>query len=116
MNLLLYLISFSFSFFFIFLSYWKEDRIFNIIGSLMSVIIVIILIGTGIQITELKTISQSSYVLINNTSITDFMYSPISYSYDVSYLENIGIGVLISVFILLQYLYFTFMHSEVGKI
>jgi len=113
-NLLLYLIGFPFSFFFILLSYWKEDRILNIIGSLSAFTLVLILIGTGIQIVELKQISQISYNYTNNVTI-NFAYSPQVFSYEVSYLENLGIGLMIAVIIAIQYLYFTFVYSEVSK-
>jgi hypothetical protein len=109
MNALLYLVSFSFSFFFILISYWKEDKNLNVIGSISLMIVTLILVGTSIQLTNYVPVNQ---VTISNATgnYTSLSYEPRNYNYGV-FLESMGIGFFMSIFIILQYLYFHLSHQ-----
>lgn len=113
MDLLLFGIGTSFSFFFLVLSYWKEDRIFNIFGSLSLMTMILILIGTGIQTggtaTTAFVISNETDVVTNNT----MTYSTVENIVDFN--QSVGIGLLMFIFISLQYLYFNMVYKNVIK-
>jgi hypothetical protein len=116
MDLILYLFGFSFSFFFLLLSYWKEDRILNIFGSISLMIICLILIGTSVQ--EINLVPTSSVVTTDpdtNATITNVTYTQQPQNHGM-YLESLGFGLMMFVFTAIQYLYFTMSHEVAVRI
>ena len=113
MDLLLFAFSFPFSFFFIILSYWKEDRNLNIIGSLSLVTVALILLGSGLQQTEivkttLLTVVNTTYNYTTNTTATNVTSRGF-------WFESFGIGLLVVLFTLIQFLYFILMYDYAVK-
>lgn len=114
MDIFLLAISFTFSFFFLLLSYWKEDRILNIIGSFALLTIATTLAVTGIQVN-----SRLNYtLLINNTTDVVANYTTSYNSVDqVSGLaESLGAGFVIVIFTAFQYLYFNWAFKEANRL
>lgn len=114
MDLIITLIGFSFSFFFILLSYWKEDRNLNIIGSISAFTMCVIMIGTSIQTTTLvpTTSTLTTEIIDENVTVTT---EEIGYEMQIFnqglFLESSGIALMMAIFVILQYLYFTLIHN-----
>jgi hypothetical protein len=88
------------------MSYWKEDKTLNIIGSFSLIIISIILVGTSVQSTDLMPSSITYISNVTNYTYTEISYSPVLYNQGTFY-ENLGIGVMLVIFTAIQYLYFS---------
>lgn len=108
MDMTLTLLGVSFSLFFILLSYWKEDKFLNVIGSISLFIMATILAGTGLQTESIAPTVTN--VTFNGTSYIVSAQSPQAAT-QVWY-ESLGMGLMIAVFTAIQYLYFSMSFKE----
>jgi hypothetical protein len=110
MDMILSLLGFAFSFFFVLLSYWKEDKFLNVIGTISLFIMAMIVASTNFQTTvnEVAAIQTLSNATGN---FTVYSYAPRMYTNGV-FAEGLGIGLLVAVFSAVQYLYFSMSFKE----
>jgi hypothetical protein len=92
------------------LSYWKEDKFLNVIGTISLMIMSAILAGTSVQtstneIAAIQTLSNAT------GNFTLYSYAPRMFTNGV-FLEGLGIGLLMAVFSAIQYLYFSMSFKE----
>lgn len=110
MDALLFIFGIPFSFFFLILSYWKEDRNFNIYGS-MSLLIMAGCLITGIQTTsqgfQSIVVTDSIGTVLTNNTVTFNKIENVANLY-----ECIGVALFMVLFTAIQYLYFTIVYNE----